>query len=186
MTRPLCDMTLDGAPAGWSPAGAAAERAVAAALTAGAALLASEQLGLAERCLDTTVEYVKNRHQFGRPVGSFQALKHRLADLWVDVTQARAVARYAADCAGHRRPGHARSRSALAKAACSRVAVRAPRSACSCTAASASPGSTRRTCTSSGPRADSIALGTAGPAPRGAGAGWPNLPAARRPGRAAR
>ena len=40
---------------------------------------------------------MKTRHQFGRPVGSFQALKHRLADLWVDVTQARAVARYAAD-----------------------------------------------------------------------------------------
>jgi len=69
---------------------------VTAALTTGAALLASEQVGLAQWCLDTTVEYLKTRYQFGRQVGSFQALKHRLADLWTRITQARAVARYAA------------------------------------------------------------------------------------------
>ena len=45
-----------------------------------------------------TVAYVRERHQFGRPVGSFQALKHRLADLWVTISQARAAARYAAAC----------------------------------------------------------------------------------------
>ena len=61
-------------------------------------MLASEQLGLAERCVEMTVGYVRERRQFGRPVGSFQALKHRLADLWVSVTQARAAARYAAAC----------------------------------------------------------------------------------------
>ena len=69
------------------------------ALTVGAALLASEQLGVASWCLDETVDYLKTRYQFGRQIGSFQALKHRIADVWVDVTQARAVARYAADCA---------------------------------------------------------------------------------------
>ena len=53
---------------------------MAAALQAGAAMLASEQLGLAERALDITLAYVKQRYQFARPVGSFQALKHRLAD----------------------------------------------------------------------------------------------------------
>jgi alkylation response protein AidB-like acyl-CoA dehydrogenase len=73
--------------------------AVTRALTVGAALLASEQYGVASWCLDETVDYMKTRYQFGRPIGSFQALKHRLADVWVDVTQARAVARYAADCA---------------------------------------------------------------------------------------
>jgi alkylation response protein AidB-like acyl-CoA dehydrogenase len=46
-----------------------------------AILLAAEQIGAAERCLELTVEYAKNRVQFGRPIGSFQALKHRMADL---------------------------------------------------------------------------------------------------------
>jgi alkylation response protein AidB-like acyl-CoA dehydrogenase len=69
---------------------------VAAVLRFGAGLLASEQLGVAEWCLDTTLAYVKERHQFARPIGSFQAIKHRLADLWLDVVRARAAARNAA------------------------------------------------------------------------------------------
>ncbi|WP_205875055.1 acyl-CoA dehydrogenase IpdE2 [Mycobacterium camsae] len=56
-----------------------------------AILLAAEQIGAAERCLDLTVEYTKSRVQFGRPIGSFQALKHRMADLYVAVSAARAV-----------------------------------------------------------------------------------------------
>jgi alkylation response protein AidB-like acyl-CoA dehydrogenase len=96
MTRQLCDVTFDRASARRIASGPAAAGAVTAALTTGAALLASEQVGLAQWCLDTTVEYLKTRYQFGRQVGSFQALKHRLADLWTRVTQARAVARHAA------------------------------------------------------------------------------------------
>jgi alkylation response protein AidB-like acyl-CoA dehydrogenase len=56
-----------------------------------AILLAAEQIGAAERCLELTVEYTKSRVQFGRPIGSFQALKHRMADLYVGVSAARAV-----------------------------------------------------------------------------------------------
>lgn len=56
-----------------------------------AILLAAEQIGAATRCLDLTVEYTKSRVQFGRPIGSFQALKHRMADLYVAVSAARAV-----------------------------------------------------------------------------------------------
>lgn len=56
-----------------------------------AILLAAEQIGAAERCLDLTVEYAKSRVQFGRPIGSFQALKHRMADLYVMIAAARAV-----------------------------------------------------------------------------------------------
>ncbi len=56
-----------------------------------AILLAAEQVGAAERCLDLTVEYTKSRVQFGRPIGSFQALKHRMANLYVTVSAARAV-----------------------------------------------------------------------------------------------
>jgi alkylation response protein AidB-like acyl-CoA dehydrogenase len=94
MTRRLTDVTFDGAPARLV-AGADVDRA----LRIGAAVLASEQLGLAERCLADTVAYLRDRHQFGRQLASYQALKHRLADLWVAITQARATARYAARCA---------------------------------------------------------------------------------------
>lgn len=67
------------------------------ALLTGAGLLASEQLGIADWCLTTTVSDPKERHQFGRPVGSFQAVKHRLANLWLEVAGARAAARNAAE-----------------------------------------------------------------------------------------
>jgi alkylation response protein AidB-like acyl-CoA dehydrogenase len=56
-----------------------------------AVLVAAEQVGAADRCLELTVEYTKQRVQFGRPIGSFQALKHRMADLYVAVSAARAV-----------------------------------------------------------------------------------------------
>ncbi|OMC16787.1 acyl-CoA dehydrogenase family protein [Mycobacterium sp. SP-6446] len=56
-----------------------------------AILVAAEQIGAAERCLELTVEYAKSRVQFGRPIGSFQALKHRMADLYVAIAAARAV-----------------------------------------------------------------------------------------------
>ncbi|MDO3640284.1 acyl-CoA dehydrogenase family protein, partial [Mycolicibacterium arseniciresistens] len=56
-----------------------------------ALLLAAEQIGAAARCLELTVAYTKDRVQFGRPIGSFQALKHRMADLYVLVQSARAV-----------------------------------------------------------------------------------------------
>lgn len=56
-----------------------------------AILLAAEQVGAATRCLELTVEYTKQRVQFGRQIGSFQALKHRMADMYVAVQSARAV-----------------------------------------------------------------------------------------------
>ena len=56
-----------------------------------AILVATEQIGAASRCLDLTVAYTKDRVQFGRPIGSFQALKHRMADLYVLVQTARVL-----------------------------------------------------------------------------------------------
>jgi len=73
-----------------------AEAAIRIGIETGAGLLASEQVGVARWCLDTTVAYLKQRRQFGRVVGGFQAIKHRLADLFVAVEQATAAARYAA------------------------------------------------------------------------------------------
>jgi len=68
-TRQLADLTLDRVPARPLVTGPAAAQAVAAALAAGAAMLAAEQLGVAERCLELTVSYLKERYQFARPVG---------------------------------------------------------------------------------------------------------------------
>jgi alkylation response protein AidB-like acyl-CoA dehydrogenase len=95
LTRPLATVTLSGVAAGRRLADAAP--AVRRALRAGAALLASEQLGLAEWALTETVRYLKERKQFNRSVGGFQALKHRLAQLWLEVVNLRAAARAAAD-----------------------------------------------------------------------------------------
>jgi alkylation response protein AidB-like acyl-CoA dehydrogenase len=124
MTRQLCDITLDDAPGRQIVVGAAAAAAVAAGLSAGAAILAAEQLGLAQRCLDMTVAYVKERRQFARPIGSFQAVKHRLADLWTAIALARAASRYAAACLASDDPDAAVA-VALAKSACSDAAVAA-------------------------------------------------------------
>ncbi len=124
MTRQLCDLSFDDAPATLIASGQAASLALDAALAAGAGVLAAEQIGLAQRCLDMTIAYVKERKQFARPVGSFQGLKHRLADLWVSVTQARAASRYAAACLASGDPD-AKVAVALAKAYCSEVAVTA-------------------------------------------------------------
>jgi alkylation response protein AidB-like acyl-CoA dehydrogenase len=124
MTRQLCDITLNDAPARQVAAGAAAEAAVSAGLAAGAGILAAEQLGLAQRCLDLTVEYVKERRQFARQIGSFQAIKHRLADLWTTITLARAASRYAAACLADDDPDTPVA-VALAKSACCEAAVSA-------------------------------------------------------------
>lgn len=82
LTRPLARL----APHDTSDIGADPGLADTAAI-----LVAAEQIGAATRCLDLTVDYTKDRVQFGRPIGSFQALKHRMADLYVAVQSARAV-----------------------------------------------------------------------------------------------
>ncbi|MET9429739.1 acyl-CoA dehydrogenase family protein [Streptomyces sp. NPDC003036] len=123
LTRPLATVTV--ADGGSRLADAAAARAaVRRGLLAGAGLLASEQLGVAEWCLEETVRHTRERHQFNRPVGSFQALKHRMAKLWLDVAGARAAARSAADALATGSPD-APLAVAVAQVYCSRVAVRA-------------------------------------------------------------
>ncbi len=123
MTRPLADVTLDGAPA----AALSAEDAAAAldhGLRTAAGLLAREQVGVAAWCLDATVAYLKERRQFGRAVGGFQALKHRLADVYAEVESARAAARYASAALATDDPDVPVA-VALAQAFCSDAAVHA-------------------------------------------------------------
>jgi alkylation response protein AidB-like acyl-CoA dehydrogenase len=85
-----------------------------------AILLAAEQIGAAERCLELTVEYAKSRVQFGRPIGSFQALKHRMADLYVAIAAARAVV---ADACNDPTPGNAATARLAATEALCKVAA---------------------------------------------------------------
>ncbi|MFF8841978.1 acyl-CoA dehydrogenase family protein [Streptomyces sp. NPDC015127] len=123
LTRPLASVTPG--PGGTRVAGReAGEAAVRRGLLAGAGLLASEQLGVAEWCLEETVRHTRERHQFNRPVGSFQALKHRMAQVWLEVVSARAAARAAADALATGSPDAATA-VAVAQAYCSRVAVHA-------------------------------------------------------------
>ncbi|MFC7329831.1 acyl-CoA dehydrogenase family protein [Marinactinospora rubrisoli] len=124
LTRPLADIRLSAAPARALATGAPAEQAVRSALVTGAALLAAEQLGVAEWALETTIGHLRIRTQFARPLGSFQALKHRLADLWVAISQARAVVRNAAGAVAAGGPD-APLAAALAQAFVPGVAVRA-------------------------------------------------------------
>ncbi|MEU8498224.1 acyl-CoA dehydrogenase family protein [Streptomyces lavendulae] len=93
-TRPLAALTLDRTPARLlSPDG---EAVLARVRDLACTALAAEQAGAAGRALELTVRHAKDRTQFGRPIGSFQAVKHRLADLYTAVETARALARAAA------------------------------------------------------------------------------------------
>lgn len=95
-SRSHAEITFDKAPA--DPLGAAGEGwdITQAVFDRAAILLAFEQVGGAQACLDMATDYAKNRFAFGRPIGSFQAIKHKLADMYIDVELARANAYYGA------------------------------------------------------------------------------------------
>ncbi len=95
LTRPQATIRLADASARVVADPAEAQRVIEHALHVGSALLAVEQVGAAQHLLDLSVEYAKARLQFGRPIGSFQAVKHRLADLLVDLEHARSAAYHA-------------------------------------------------------------------------------------------
>jgi alkylation response protein AidB-like acyl-CoA dehydrogenase len=98
LTRPYSTVTFDVALPEGALLGAAggAKAAIARTLAVGAGLLASEQTGGAQFCLDSSVEYAKQRMQFGRLIGSFQAMKHEFADMMVMIEASRSAALYAA------------------------------------------------------------------------------------------
>ena len=96
LTRPLADITLTGSPA--EPLGAAGDgaRILRTALDWASVALGAEMVGVIEASLEMAVDYAKIRVQFGRPIGSFQAVKHKLANMYVDLELSRAVVRHAA------------------------------------------------------------------------------------------
>jgi alkylation response protein AidB-like acyl-CoA dehydrogenase len=95
-TRKLARLEFASVPARLIGAPGEAAAALARTLDVAAIALAAEQLGGAQRALDMAVAYAKIRHQFGRPIGSFQAIKHRCADLLLEVESLRSAVTYAA------------------------------------------------------------------------------------------
>ncbi|WP_324784340.1 acyl-CoA dehydrogenase family protein [Streptomyces sp. H51] len=91
-TRPLARLTCEGAEGRLIGADGDGARVLSHVLDLVCTALAAEQVGAAERCLEITVAHVRERVQFGRPLGSFQAVKHRLADAYVLVESARSAA----------------------------------------------------------------------------------------------
>jgi alkylation response protein AidB-like acyl-CoA dehydrogenase len=90
--RGAADLTLSGAPAKrLGDAGADALPAVERAIERGIAASCAEAVGAIDATCAATVEYTKSRKQFGQPIGRFQALQHRMADMFVYATQARSM-----------------------------------------------------------------------------------------------
>lgn len=123
LTRPQASIRLVNAPARLVSGPAEAERVITHALHVGATLLAVEQVGVAAHLLDLAVDYAKTRLQFGRPIGSFQAVKHRLADMLVDAEHARSTAFHAAWALADGSDDAALAAS-IAQATCSAAAAR--------------------------------------------------------------
>ena len=98
-TRKQSRLEFNNTPARMVGAEGGAEAGIKKTLQRAATLLAAEQTGGAQRCLDNAVAYAKERVQFGRPIGSFQAIKHKAADMLLEVESAKSAAYYAAFCA---------------------------------------------------------------------------------------
>ena len=92
MTRRLCTVRLDGTVVLDDAPGT---DALAAARLHGACALAYELVGVAQACLDMAVAHAKTREQFGKPIGAYQAISHRCADMFVALESARSLTYYA-------------------------------------------------------------------------------------------
>ncbi|MGL6112006.1 MAG: acyl-CoA dehydrogenase family protein [Rubrivivax sp.] len=109
------DALLGPADEGWN--------ALQAALEAGRAAAAAELLGIADEVFERTIGYLKERQQFGRPIGEFQGLQHRAAMLYVDIELARTALLKALQSLDHDKPEAAARAVAVAKAKCGQAAT---------------------------------------------------------------
>ena len=118
LTRKLARLSFSETPARLLSQGDATA-AIRHVLALGAAMLAAEQVGGAQRCLELSTEYAKTRLQFGRPIGSFQAIKHKCADMLVEVEFARSAAYHAAFSAAETDEAQLQSAAHIARSYCS-------------------------------------------------------------------
>jgi alkylation response protein AidB-like acyl-CoA dehydrogenase len=122
LTRKQARVTFDEAPARLVGAEGDAAEVIERARDLTLVAMSMEQVGGAQKCLDMSVEYAKERVQFGRKIGSFQAIKHKCADMLVAVESARSTAYHAAWTAVHA-PGELRVAAAMAKTMASEAFV---------------------------------------------------------------
>jgi len=117
-TRKQAKIAFDAAPATLVGTDGGGWAVLSQVLDLAAVALAAEQVGGAQKTLDMSVEYAKERIQFGRPIGSFQAIKHKCADMLLEVESAKSAAYYAGWCAAELND-ELPSVASLAKAYCS-------------------------------------------------------------------
>jgi alkylation response protein AidB-like acyl-CoA dehydrogenase len=124
LTRKLARLTFKGVPA-TRISDKDIRPALSRTLTFAVAMLAAEQAGGAQRCLEMSTEYAKTRLQFGRPIGSFQAIKHKCADMLVDTEFARSAAYHAAFELAGGDEAEAREAAQIAKSYCAEAFFKA-------------------------------------------------------------
>lgn len=119
LTRKLARLDFDGVRAVEIGSGGDLSALIDKVVTLAIVGQAAEQVGGAQRCLETSTEYAKTRLQFGRPIGSFQAIKHRCADMLVEVEFSRSAAYHAAFRAAEGDEAELFTAAAIAKSYCS-------------------------------------------------------------------
>ena len=117
-TRKQARLDFDGTPARLVGSDGQGWQVLSKVLDLAAVALADEEVGGAQSCLEMAVQYAKDRVQFGRPIGSFQAIKHKCADMLLEVESAKSAAYYASWCASEMNE-ELPSVASLAKAYCS-------------------------------------------------------------------
>jgi len=118
MTRKQAKITFNNTPAKLLGSEGAGAEALTKTLDQAAAALSAEMVGGSQACLDASTTYAKERYQFGRPIGSFQAIKHKCANMLMEVEMARSAAYYAGWAAAED-PDELPLAASLAKAYCS-------------------------------------------------------------------
>jgi len=118
-TRQMATITFASAAATRLSSGTAVEDAVSASIDLAIAVLSAEQVGACERVLEIATDYAKTREQFNRPIGSFQAIKHKCADMLLDLEWARSASQGALDAHDAGPAAESKWRTSMAKAVCS-------------------------------------------------------------------
>ncbi|EHI12453.1 acyl-CoA dehydrogenase family protein [Mycolicibacterium thermoresistibile] len=118
-TRPMATITFSSAPATLVSRRESIPELVSRTMDLTMAVLSAEQVGACERLLEISTEYARTRHQFNRPIGSFQAVKHKCADTLVDLEWARSASQAALEAMDDGLTGESTWYASMAKAVCS-------------------------------------------------------------------
>jgi alkylation response protein AidB-like acyl-CoA dehydrogenase len=118
-TRQMATITFTSAPATQLSSSTSVEDVVSRSVDLAIAVLSAEQVGACERVLEIATDYARTREQFNRPIGSFQAIKHKCADMLLDLELARSASQAALEAHDVGPVGESAWRASMAKAVCS-------------------------------------------------------------------